>query len=100
MIKTNKTSDKFPEDSAKIDAKIIAIGAVGPDIIGSLQPINPTINDKIIAPQIPAEAPKPEATPKANACGSAIIPAIIAPKISPFKKIKFFKLFPKIFSIM
>ena len=97
MTKISKTSEILPEVTAKAEAKIIAIGAVGPDIMACLQPIKPTINDKIIAPQIPAEAPNPEATPKAKACGSAIIPAIIAPKISPFKNSNFFNLFSKNF---
>ena len=69
---------------------IIATGPVGPEINGKLQPKIPAINDKIIAPHIPAAAPMPDATPKANACGKAIILAMIAPKISPFKVLNLF----------
>ena len=62
---------------------------VGPEIIGKLQPKIPAKNDNIIAPQIPADAPKPEATPNANACGNAIITAIIEPNKSPLKVVNF-----------
>ena len=93
ITKINTTSEILPDVKANADAKIIAIGAVGPDTTGCLHPIIPTINDKIIAPQIPAEAPNPDATPKAKACGNAIIPAIIAPKVSPLTKLNFFNIF-------
>ena len=39
---------------------------------------------KKIAPYRPALGPKPELTPKANAKGSATIPAVSPPRISPF----------------
>ncbi len=65
-------------------AVTIATGPVGPEINGKLHPRTPAINDSIIAPQIPAPAPKPDATPNAKACGNAIILAIIAPNKSPF----------------
>ena len=93
MIKIKIISEILPEVTAKALAKMIAIGAVGPDMIGTLLPAIPTMNERIIAPQIPAEAPKPEATPNARACGNAIIPAIIAPKTSPFINEHFFKIF-------
>ena len=56
---------------------------MGPDTIGIFPPKIPVNKDSIIAPQSPAEAPSPEATPNANACGKAIIEAVIAPKKSP-----------------
>ena len=67
------------------DATTIATGPVTPDIIGTLVPKIPAIKHKIIAPQIPALAPKPVATPKARACGSVIIEALSPPNISPVK---------------
>jgi hypothetical protein len=66
-----------------IIAKIIALGPVGPEINGELQPKIPETKERIIAPHKPDIAPKPEATPKARAWGKAIIVAIIAPKKSP-----------------
>ena len=43
----------------------------------------PATKHKIIAPQIPALAPNPVATPKAKACGSVITAAFKPPKTSP-----------------
>ena len=83
----------LPDTPATITAVTIATGPVGPDINGKLQPKIPAINERIIAPQIPAEAPMPEATPNANACGNAIILAIIAPNISPFKVVNLLLIF-------
>lgn len=70
----------LPETPATMTAVIIDTGPVGPEINGKLQPKIPAMRDKIIALHIPALAPSPDATPKANACGNAIILAIIAPK--------------------
>ena len=43
------------------------LGPVGPDIIGQFSPNIAPTKDKTIAPQIPAAAPSPDATPKARA---------------------------------
>lgn len=63
----------------------MAEGPVIPDIIGTLVPKIPATRQSIIAPQMPAPAPKPVATPNANACGSAIIAEFIPPNKSPVK---------------
>ena len=68
-----------------IDAITIAEGPVIPEIIGTFVPKSPATRHKIMAPHTPALAPNPVATPKARACGSAIIAALIPPKISPIK---------------
>ena len=49
------------------DAITIAEGPVIPEIIGTFVPKIPAMKQRIIAPQIPALAPKPVATPKASA---------------------------------
>lgn len=90
VTKIKNMSETFPPQSANADAEIIATGAVGPETTGCLHPATPTTNDKIIAPQIPADAPSPDAVPNAKACGSAIIPAMTAPNASPLINAKFF----------
>ena len=83
--KTKTIDLKSPFNDRTIVATIIALGPVGPDTIGILEPKIPVNNDNIIAPKSPAQAPNTEATPKAKACGKAIIEAVIAPNKSPFK---------------
>ena len=88
-IAANNKTNMVDFISLFIDKIIVAImielGPVGPDTIGIFPPNMPVNKDSIIAPQSPAEAPSPEATPKASACGKAIIEAVIAPKKSPFR---------------
>ena len=50
-----------------IDATTIATGPVVPETIGTLGPSKPATKQRITAPHIPAPAPNPVATPKANA---------------------------------
>ena len=83
-VKATELKDKFENSS--------------PETKGKLLPKIPAIKDKIIAPHNPAEAPKPEATPKARACGNAIIVAIIAPNISPFNSADFSLIFATLLS--
>lgn len=68
-----------------IEAITIATGPVIPDIIGTFEPNIPEIKHNIIAPQMPAPAPNPVATPKASACGRAITAELIPPNKSPKK---------------
>ena len=63
---------------------------MGPEIIGSLEPKIPAKKHNIIAPQIPALAPIPVATPKARACGKATIAETTPPWTSPFSIFKYF----------
>ena len=70
---------------AATDAITIVIGPVGPDIIGILEPRSPATKHRIIAPQMPAPAPNPVATPNARACGRATIAEFSPPNISPVK---------------
>ena len=74
------------------EAIITEHGPVGPEIKRDLVlKIPPLIKQRIIAPQMPAFAPRPVATPKAKACGKATMLEIIPPNMSPFKfLIKFF----------
>ena len=59
-----------------------------PETSGIFPPIRPAIIHKIIAPQTPALAPKPVATPNASACGSATIAEFKLPKKSPARIFK------------
>ena len=68
-----------------IEAVTIATGPVIPEIIGVFTPRIPATKQRIIAPHKPAPAPNPVATPKASACGNAIIAEFIPPKTSPAK---------------
>ena len=74
---------KFWFSACITDAITIATGPVTPEIIGTLVPNSPATKQRIIAPQMPALAPKPVATPNARACGNVIIAAFKPPKISP-----------------
>ena len=80
---TNITDDVSAFKACIIDAITIVTGPVIPETSGTLAPIRPAIKHNIIAPHKPALAPKPVATPNANACGNAIIAAFIPPNISP-----------------
>ena len=66
-IKTAKIRFGFPAYKETAAVKTITLGPVGPETSGNLQPNKKTTEDKIIAPQSPAEAPSPVATPKASA---------------------------------
>ena len=68
-----------------IAAITIAVGPVGPETKGNLPLKMPEVRERIIAPQIPAGAPIPDATPNAKACGKAMIDAMIPPNKSPLK---------------
>ena len=59
------------------------IGAVGPEICVLVPPRRAAKKLKNIAPYKPAVGPNPEETPNAKAKGSATIPAVSPPKISP-----------------
>ena len=59
------------------------MGAVGPEICVFVPPRSAAKKLKNKAPYKPAEAPRPEETPKANAKGKATIPAVNPPKKSP-----------------
>ena len=59
------------------------IGAVGPEIWDRVPPKIAAKKPIAIAPYRPAAAPRPEATPKAIATGSATTAAVTPPKISP-----------------
>jgi hypothetical protein len=61
------------------------MGPVGSEI-RDVEPPNKAANKPTkIAPQSPASAPAPEATPKASAQGNEIMAVVTPPKISPFK---------------
>ena len=85
IIITSITDEISKFRAAIIEAMTIVTGPVIPEINGTLPPIIPAKKHKMIAPQTPALAPNPVATPKANACGSATIAEFKPPKISPTK---------------
>lgn len=89
IIITKITEEISALSAAIIDAITMVTGPVIPDTNGTFPPNNPAIQHKIIAPQIPALAPKPVATPKANACGRATIAEFKPPKISPVRIFNF-----------
>ena len=86
---TAKSASGLPPKVASAEAVTIAAGPVGPDKSGWLQPKTPTQKHSITAPHKPLAAPTPMATPKANACGSAIT----APKTPPVKSPNIFIFF-------
>ena len=59
------------------------IGPVGSEISVDVPPNSAATKPIITAPQRPAAAPAPEATPKASAIGSATTAAVSPPKASP-----------------
>ena len=59
------------------------IGPVGSDISVGVPPKSDATRPMITAPQSPAAAPAPEATPKARAIGNATTAAVTPPKTSP-----------------
>ena len=63
------------------------IGPVGSDIKEVEPPNKAAKKPTIMAPQRPASAPAPEATPKARAKGKEIIAVVTPPKISPLRLI-------------
>ena len=60
-----------------------AIGPVGPEITFLVPPNTAAKNPTATAPYSPAIAPRPEATPKASASGSATTADVSPPKTSP-----------------
>ena len=66
---------------------ITVIGPVGSDINVLEPPNNEANKPTIIAPQRPASAPAPDATPNANAKGREIIAVVTPPNTSPLKLI-------------
>ena len=66
---------------------ITVIGPVGSEIREVEPPNKAAKRPTKIAPQSPASAPAPEATPKASAKGKDIIAVVTPPNISPLKLI-------------
>ena len=61
------------------------IGAVGPEICDRVPPNTEAKKPTAMTLYIPAAAPRPEATPKASATGSATTADVRPPKKSPRK---------------
>ena len=68
---------------ATISILTAVMGAVGPDICVLVPPNKAAKNAINMAPYRPASGPRPELNPKANAKGSATIPAVSPPNKSP-----------------
>ncbi len=62
---------------------MMAVGPVGPEIMGTFIPKSPLNKHKNIAPYKPDNAPAPVIVPKASACGSAMVAPINPPIKSP-----------------
>ena len=83
MMAMVKASDILLAWAVTTTAIATAIGPVGPDICDRVPPNTAAKKPTAIAPYMPASAPKPDATPKANATGSPTTAAVIPPKTSP-----------------
>ena len=78
-----KTISIFLSKYKNIDATTTVIGPVGPVICVGVPPNKAAKKPTIIAPYNPGKGPKPDATPKAKANGSATTAAVKPPKKSP-----------------
>ncbi len=78
-----KTSAGLPESDANTPAKTTTMGPVGPDTLAPVPPNMEAKKPTMMAPQMPAIGPAPDASPKASANGNAIMPVVTPPNMSP-----------------
>jgi len=73
----------LPDSDAKTPANTTTMGPVGPETLAPVPPNSDAKKPTMIAPQMPAIGPAPEASPKASASGSAMMPVVMPPNASP-----------------
>ncbi len=86
---TVKASARLEEWLVRMTAMATVVGAVGADSWARVPPNRAAKKPTAIAPYKPAAAPRPDATPKANATGSVTTAEVMPPEKSPRSVVTF-----------